>query len=205
VEFRENHLERALQRCRSAFDVLSGDEPDQERAIVAAQLGRFLALTGLDREALEVLEEALELASHLELPEVYSNALASRSIGLRRSGRVDEGRVLLQRAVEVAVEHDLGAAASRAYNNLAVALESLDRYRDEAALANEALELERRKGDKSLLASWLIGMLVPLGMLGRWDEAIESANEARAMEELTPNTWASAGLLDLVMLHVPRG
>src|SRR5262249_7429501 len=50
VEFRQNQLERALERCRSAFEVLSGDEPDQERAIVAAQLGRFLALTGQDRE-----------------------------------------------------------------------------------------------------------------------------------------------------------
>src|SRR6266545_3604478 len=85
-------VERAelAEWARRAHAVLSGDEPDRDRATVAAQLGRLLAIAGRHEEAFPFLEEALELAEHLELPEVYSHALSSRAIGLQRAGRLDE-------------------------------------------------------------------------------------------------------------------
>src|SRR5206468_110628 len=99
---------------------LSGDEPDADLAAVAAQLGRFLALAGRLEEATPHLEEALRLAEHLELRELYSNALSSRAIGLMREDRLDEAVTLVRRALEVALEHGFTAAAFRAYNNLSV-------------------------------------------------------------------------------------
>ena len=46
VEFRQDHLEAAVERVRRAHAVMSGDEPDVDRATVAAQVGRFLAIAG---------------------------------------------------------------------------------------------------------------------------------------------------------------
>jgi tetratricopeptide (TPR) repeat protein len=176
-----------------------------DRATVAGQLGRFLAIGGDHGEAIPFLEEALELAEQLELPEVYSNALSSRAVALQRTGRLDESTVLLERAVQVALEHDLGSAASRAYNNLSVARESLDRYEQLLDLAHEALALVRRIGSRPNEISWLTGSIYSLVALGRWDEAVAWADEARAMEELSSLRWSASGLLDLVPLHVRRG
>jgi class 3 adenylate cyclase/tetratricopeptide (TPR) repeat protein len=205
VEFAQNRLERALDRVRAAHAVLSGDEPDRERAAVAAQLGRFLAIAGRHQESIPFLEEALELAEHLELPEVYSHALSSRAIGLQRSGRLDESTVLLRRALEVALEHDIPAAASRAYNNLAVAYETLDRLGPQIELTESALALARRKGDRPVEISWLTGSAATLVAIGRWDQALAWADEARGMEEVAALAWARAGLLDIVPVYVRRG
>jgi class 3 adenylate cyclase/tetratricopeptide (TPR) repeat protein len=204
VEFRQDHLDAAVERVRRAHDVLSGDEPDRDRATVAAQLGRFLTIAGT-QEALQYLEEALELAETLELPGVYSHALSSRGVSLLRTGRLDESTVVLRRALEVALEHDIGPAASRAYNNLAVAWECLDRYERELEVAEEALALTRRKGDRSSEIAWLVGSLLSCLALGRWDEAIEWADEARSITELSSVPWAESGLLDLAPIYVRRG
>ncbi len=204
VEFRQDHLEAAVERVRRAHAVLSGDEPDRDRATVAAQLGRFLTIAGT-QEAMRYLEEALELAETLELPEVYSHALSSRGVGLLRTGRLDESTVVLRRALEVALEHDIGPAASRAYNNLSVAWECLDRYERELELAQDALALTRRKGDRSSEIAWLAGSVLSLLALGRWDQAIAWAGEARAMTDLRSIPWAESGLLDLAPIYVRRG
>jgi tetratricopeptide (TPR) repeat protein len=205
VEFRQDHLEAAVERVRRAHEVLSDDEPDRDRATVAAQLGRFLSIAGHEHEAMGFLEEALELAETLELPEVYSHALSSRGVGLLRTGRLDESTVILRRALEIALEHDNGPAASRAYNNLSVAFESLDRFHLELELAEDALALTRRKGDRASEIAWLTGSLMSFLSLGRWDEGVAWAEEARAMSELTAIPWAESGLLDLIPIQVRRG
>jgi predicted ATPase/class 3 adenylate cyclase len=205
VDFAQGHLEQALDRMTRAHGVLSGDEPDPDLAMVTAQLGRFLAIAGREEEATSLLEEALELSEHLELPEVYAQALSSRGILLINRGRLDEAVTLHRRALQVALEHGLTAAALRAYNNLAVALQSLDRFAEMVDLAGQALELARRTGDRFRELSWLTGTLIPLILVGRWDQALAWAGEARSSGELSSLEWVSQGLVDLVGLYVDRG
>ncbi len=205
IEFELDRLDQALERVRRAHEVMSGEEADVDRATVAGQVGRFLAIAGAHVQAVPYLEEALELGEQLELPDVYSNALSSRAISLQRGGRLDESTVLLERALKVALAHDLGPAALRAYNNLSVAQESLDRFDDLLELTEQALALARRIGSRPEEISWLTGSIYALLSLGRWDEAVEWADAARAMEELASLPWASSGLLDLIPLHVRRG
>ena len=131
---------------RRSHAVLSEDEPDRDRATVAGQLGRFLAIAGDHQVAMPFIEEALELAEQLELPDVFSNALSSRAIALQRMGRLNESNVLLETALEVALANDLGQAASRAYNNLSVAKESLDQFQGFVETSEAALALARRIG-----------------------------------------------------------
>ena len=205
VEWLRGHITQAIERMRAAHAGLADGEPDAELAVVVAQLGRLLALEGHYDEATPLLEQALELAEHLELPEVYSQALSSRALFLWDSDRLDEAGILLRRALEVALEHGLTAAADRAYNNLGGVLESQDRFAELVALSEKRLELARRAGDRSSELAVLTGSLSSLLPLGRWDDALALAEEARGAEELAAlETWA-AQLLYLTSLHTRRG
>jgi class 3 adenylate cyclase/tetratricopeptide (TPR) repeat protein len=205
VEFTQGHLEQAVERMTRAHGVLSGDEPDPDLALVAGQLGRFLAIAGQDAEATSLLEKALELAEHLELPEVYAQALSSRGILLINRGRMDEAGMLHRRALQVALEHGLTTAALRAYNNLAVTLQSLDRFEEMVGFCQQGLDLARRTGDRVRELSWLTGSVIPLVQVGRWDQALAWGEEARSAAELPSFQWVSQGLVDLVPLYIHRG
>jgi tetratricopeptide (TPR) repeat protein len=205
AEYYRGHVEQATERMQRAYAGLAGDEPDPDLAVVAAQLGRLLVLSGRYAEGVPLLEQALELAEHLELPEIYSQALSSKAIFLTWSDRLDEAGLLLRRALEVSLEHSLTAAAQRAYNNLAVVLDSQDRYAEQATLCEQALELARRAGDRVSELAMLTGALNTLITVGRWDDALTWAGEARSAEELGERESTAASLLTLVSLHVPRG
>jgi len=205
VEFARGHLEQALDRMRTAHAVLSGEEPDPDLALVAAQLGRFLAISGRQEEAVPHLEEALELAEHLELPEVYSQALSSRAIGLVNRGRLQESGTLLRHALEVAHGQGLTSAALRAYNNLGVVLESQDRFAEAIDVGNQSIALARRAGDRLRELGWITGAIVDLVAIGRWDEAQASTEEALAAPELISLEWAAVGLSDFVPVLIHRG
>jgi len=205
VEWVRGHVEQATERMSRAYASLAGDQPDPDLALVAAQLGRFLALGGRYAEATPLLEEALELAEHQLLPEVFSQALSSKAIILTWSDRLDEAGVLVRRALEVALEHSLTAAAQRAYNNLGVVLESLDRFTESGALCDQQLELYRRVGDRRSELVTLTSFLATLVALGRWDLATSRAEEAKGAEELASLEFAAAQLLPMCAVHVHRG
>jgi class 3 adenylate cyclase/tetratricopeptide (TPR) repeat protein len=205
VEFVKGHLDQALDRMRTAFDVLRGEEPDPDLAVVAAQLGRFLALAGRHEEAIPALEEALELAEHLDLPEVYSGALSSRAIGLMTRDRLKEATALVEHALAVALERGTPQTAIRAYNNLGVVLEMQDRYADALEQGRSALALARRAGDRPRELAWLTGSIIEMVMLGLWEEAEASAQEALAVPEIESLVWARQPLLDFVPMLIAQG
>jgi tetratricopeptide (TPR) repeat protein len=205
VEWHRGHVEQAIARMKTAYSGLAGDLPDPDLVLVVAQLGRLLALQGSYSEAAPLIEEALKLAEHLELPEVYSQALSSKAVVLLHDDRLDEAGVLLKRALEVALEHGLTAATQRAYNNLGVVLSAQDRHVEVVAQSEQRLELARRVGDRVMELSTLTGATYSLLAIGRWDNALAWANEARGAEEMASlELWAST-LLALTPLHVHRG
>jgi class 3 adenylate cyclase/tetratricopeptide (TPR) repeat protein len=205
VEMGRDHLDQAVDRMTRAYAVLADAEADPDRAIVAAQLGRFLAISGRFDAAAQPLEDALDIAEHLELHDVYSQALNSKAISLNRKGRLDEARTLLRRALEVALEHGDNSAALRAYNNLGVVLESLDRFRDGIELNDQALDFARRVGDRPSEIAALSGGLGPLLIVGEWDKAEAYAAEAGRADDISSMEWAAAGLVELAMMHARRG
>src|SRR5207244_3137544 len=62
LEFVEGHAQQAVARLEPALAALTGEEPDEVVAAVAAQLGRFLVLSEKGDRAAPILEQALELA-----------------------------------------------------------------------------------------------------------------------------------------------
>jgi class 3 adenylate cyclase/tetratricopeptide (TPR) repeat protein len=186
VEYHRGQLDDAIRRMTAVREAMAGWSPDATLATVDAQLGRFLALANRETEAVPILEEALGLAEHLGLREVYAEALNSRGITLIYRGRADEAITVLRRSVEVALEEDLSLAAVRAQNNLRVALHTLDREIDSLELTLDALERARRVGGRT----WEVHILASLAeiqtTLGRWDDAMASdslLDPSRTQEE----------------------
>ena len=205
VDFQRDHLDLAIERMDQAHAGLRGGEPDADLAVVLGQLGRFLALSGRYGEAAPLLEQALELAEQLELPEVYSQALSSKAVVLLGSDRLDEAAWILRRALEVAEEHGLTDAAMRAYTNLGSVLEAQDRLTELVALAERQVDAARRAGSRAWELSVLTDSLGALVRLGRWDQAVARAQEARGAEELASQEWSAGALVQLAPLYVCRG
>jgi tetratricopeptide (TPR) repeat protein len=152
-----------------------------------------------------ILEQALELAEQLELAEVYSQALSSKAIVLMQSDRLAEAGLLLRDALEVAEEHGLTDAAMRAYINLGEVLQAQDRFAEVVALGERQLAAARRTGSSMWELTALTNSIGTLVQLGRWDQALAWAKEARGAEELAAQEWSAAGLVALAPLHAGRG
>src|SRR5207253_5881645 len=96
----------------------------------------------------------------------------------------------------------LHAAALRAYNNLVATMWRADEWRGAIETIDRALALARRIGDSGWESSFLAGSIGSLGRLGRWDEALARAEEAR---ELATTEFARGLLLSVVEIHLRRG
>jgi tetratricopeptide (TPR) repeat protein len=119
--------------------------------------------------------------------------------------RLDEASLLLGHALEVAEEHGLTDAALRAYNNLAEALEAQDRFAEGMALAERALAAAGRAGARVWELRFLTNSIKTLVQLGRWDDALAWAKEARAAEELAEQEVSATALMELAPILAYRG
>ena len=202
IDFAQGHPRQAVERLEPALEALSSGEGDADTALLAAQLGRFLALSGEEDRALAQIEYALRLAETLDLPETLAQALINKAIVLLRLDRLFEARVLLDAAIELAEARDLHGVSLRAHNNLGVVLEASDRFTECATSIGRAIDLARRVGDRSWEASLVGGSIVTLVLLGRWDEALARAAE---MEEIATTFFANRLLLEIIPVYCERG
>jgi tetratricopeptide (TPR) repeat protein len=202
IDFEGGDPQRGVARLRPAVEALEAAAPDADLAEAAAQLGRFLALSGEYEQADPYLERALALAEKLELTETLAQALNTKAVTLLRRHRPYEAPLLLRGALELALAHDLHAAALRAYNNCLVELWVSGRVSKSHGLVQDALDLARRAGLRASEAQFLGASVVTLRELGRWDEALACAIEA---ERLAATEFAQSWLLSVVPIHCERG
>ena len=197
-------LEQGLESMNQAFEVLSQEEPDEDLAALAAQLGRFLFFAGEKDLAFERIEAALDLAEALSLPEILSQALNTKAIMLVARDRLQEGLAVLRYALEVALEHEKPSASLRAHYNLADTLARADRYEEAADCVRDGLALARRVGNRYW--EWiLLGQVYPLFALGRWDEVLAVTTELPE-EKWTEARQAFSGIASTgILVHVHRG
>ena len=202
VVWRLGSLEDALERMERAFAVLSRDRPDAVFANLAAELGRLHYFKGEQDLATERVDAALEVAESIPLTEVISQALNTKGIILTSKGRPYEGFGLLRYSLEVALENDKPSAALRAYNNLAELLVGRDRLEESLDHYERGLALAARAGNSLWQNLLLEAIPYPLFMLGRWDEALERAEE---LPDWAGSLELSALLTALPTICVNRG
>ena len=166
----------ALESMAASYRVLADEEPDADLAQLAAQLGRFTFFNGETERAMEWIERSLEIAEALDLQEILSDALNTKSLVMLTFGRASEATGLMRHALAIALEHDKPTAAQRAYNNLADLSDYDDRYPEAERMVGEGLSLSRRVGNWYWESS-LLGHVYPKYALGRWDDLMASLDE----------------------------
>jgi class 3 adenylate cyclase/tetratricopeptide (TPR) repeat protein len=212
-------------QLEGALSLLEGEEPCRETVTVLGKLGRSLWLAGDPRAGLDKLEESLDLAERLGLPEPvlflgYRGGIRcitgdvggledyQRAIGQANAGgRDDEASLLTFNYADALLSHRGPAAAARALEEGLVAAR---RTRLEAVEAFSG----RPGASVGLLGEWdaesarrlSVNYVEALGMLGEWDDTLALA------AELTPHLERSEASSDLVvvraqtaLLHVSRG
>jgi predicted ATPase/class 3 adenylate cyclase len=202
----EGRLREGLASMDQAFQLLAEDEPDADLASLAAQIGRFTFFAGDADLATERLEFALQIAEDLDLPEVLSQALNTKSLVLASRARHREAHVLLRHALDVALEHDKPSAALRAYNNLADMACQEDVYAEAQQSVGEALTLARRVGNR-YWEQIALGLIYPRYALGDWSGALAAMEELGGWDEhVQSRTAFTQGFVAFgVAIHVHRG
>jgi class 3 adenylate cyclase/tetratricopeptide (TPR) repeat protein len=175
----------ALELMETSYRVLADEEPNADLAQLAAELGRKTYFGGDTEGALERIERALQIAEALDIPEVLSEALNTKSLILLNFNRWNEAIGMLRHALTIALDHDKPSAALRAYNNLADLSDAQDRYAEAEQLVRDGLSLARRVGSRYWESS-LLGHVYPKFALGLWDELVS------ALEEIPPDEFARA-------------
>ena len=202
IEFTQGHPPLAAQRLAPALEAIERAGTPQDVAVLAAQLGRFLVFVGVYDAAAPLLEQALTLAEQLDLPETYVQALNSKSVLLLYTDRPREARLLVEGALEAALEHDLHEPTLRAYNNVIAHTWSHEEFAASVGLLDRAIAYARRIGDRQWETSFLAGSVGSLEMLGRWDEALQRAEEA---ESHRPTAFVRGLLIFAAAVHLHRG
>jgi class 3 adenylate cyclase/tetratricopeptide (TPR) repeat protein len=186
----EGDIERAVGDMERAFSVLTEHERDADLATLAASLARALYFRGRVEDAMGYNELALEIAEALDLPEVLSHGLNTKSVILRYAHeRPQEGSVLLRHALELALAHDRSEAALRAYNNLVAVFLEDGHPREALAQLERYEEFARRVGDRATVERARVWQVGVLGRLGEWEQALALADAIQGEEGPDPQ-WA---------------
>ena len=126
------------------------------------------------------LEQALALAETFDLPEIFVDALTSKSLALTIAGRFEEAEILLEGALARAEARDLPRATaapstiSASSTSRSTGIPRHWRARNAPSCMPAGPAITRRD---LLLRSGNVSSLV---LIGRWDEAIQTADELAA-------------------------
>jgi tetratricopeptide (TPR) repeat protein len=133
------------------------------------------AFLGELEPAAERVDQAVEIAEALDLPDVLSDALNTRSFVLHRTGRDHEALLTIEGALKIARDRHLGRELLRSLYNLSFSLGVWDRD-VEARRANlEGLELARERRNQFWEHHFIFNLVSEDVILGDWDAALRRA------------------------------
>ena len=194
----------ALARLEQAFEIIAGDEPDEDIAMLAAQLSRAYWFSGDLERASARAELALDIAEAQGLAEPLAYALRAKGAVSFSRGHPEESFALTKRALEVALEHGLSEHASTCYFILSDSCFRRDRYTEALTYLDESLALARKVGNRPYEWSTLAERTYPLFMLGRWDEVVATTDEF-TQEQIDSGGVVLSLLQSGVGVHIHRG
>jgi class 3 adenylate cyclase/tetratricopeptide (TPR) repeat protein len=190
------HLDRGLELVADA-------SPSFSKAFVLAQAARFDMLAARYPRMLEHGRRALAIADELGFDEVRAHVLISLGAGRVRSGDV-EGIADVETGVEIA--RRIGSAELvRGLTNFGVAAGDLGEFIRAFALHEEALAMAERMGQQGMRRFVHGSRAGYLFQLGRWDEALEAANEFITEAAVDPHYLEAANLGMRALIAFARG
>jgi tetratricopeptide (TPR) repeat protein len=202
AEQSEGRIEQAIELMERAHEVVAGDTPDAELALLLNRLGQAYWFAGQPDRAAEWAERSLDIAESLQLPEMLVRGWLTKG-GIIAGRRPEEARGLFKLAVETVAQHGLPLGPS-GYTNLSDLAFQRDRYTESLGYLEQALEISRRNGLRRNECFALSEMSFALTMLGRWQEALAAL--AEIPEELIGRTTTlSSPLSGALPIHLHRG
>jgi tetratricopeptide (TPR) repeat protein len=191
-----SHRDEALAQMERAFEVISGDPPSEDLALLSARLALTHWFLGNLELSAERAELALDIAEAHGYPEALVIALRSKAAVAFSRRHAEEGGALNKHALELSLEHDLSQQAGTCYFILSDSEFRRDRYGAALEYLRDSLALARRLGSRPYEWGALAEMTYPLYMLGRWDEALSM------LEEPTEEQTRSGGVLHSLLTAV---
>jgi tetratricopeptide (TPR) repeat protein len=183
VLWNQGEARRARDALVRAVELLERAGPGPELCSAYAQMAMDRVMSGHPREALGWADRALALADELGgLSEERLRALDARGVArgdLGDLGGMDDLRAALAVGLETGAGHDTAVV----YNNLIEPLWLSEGPAAALETCQEAIEFSERRGLVEGTAWVRSATLVPLLDLGRWDEAVESANAVIGWEQ----------------------
>jgi predicted ATPase/class 3 adenylate cyclase len=157
--------------------------PSREKLYVIAATARFLALAGRYDEAGGLAEESVDMAEELRDEEQLVDALNNRGTVLAALGD-PRWRTDAERSVELALRANSYRGA-RAFINLGShLLDTAGELERAEAVTRDGLAFVQRLGMSRTIVRWFLGNLAEDAyLMGRWDEAIELADEHIAEDQ----------------------
>ncbi len=202
VESALGRFHDGLARLEHAYEVVAGDEPDEDIADLIGRLGGAYSFAGDLARARERLDEAGAIAESLGSARVVTSVFNARAILAGMSGRPQERLAFLGQALEIAREHDLEQLGT-IYFNLSDAEFFRDRYENALGYLDQALAESRRRGSRAWEWSTFSEITYPLFMLGRWDEALATA--AEIPEDRLQDALTLSLLESVTQIRIQRG
>ncbi|MEM7287830.1 MAG: LuxR C-terminal-related transcriptional regulator [Actinomycetota bacterium] len=189
LAFEQGDRERQRAVVDQLAERLAELGPDEERARVLAGLAQYHMLNGDDAEAVELAEQAIELATELGLDSIRRSATVELGTAVAcLTDRVEEGREILARVGKESEAADDYVIAARAFHNLTSFLEPEDAEAAIGAMRDAA----QRGGFESMAVHFYAFKRAELAML-RGDLKGALAWTVRA-RQLGRNTRASSEL-----------
>jgi tetratricopeptide (TPR) repeat protein len=196
--------EAAVEQMERAFEAISGDEPDEDLALLAARLGVYHWFLGNLERSAELAEFALDIAEAYAYVEPLEAALRCKGVLAFGRGHPEEAAAYHSRALQIALAHDLLRSASTLYFISSDGEFRRDRYEAALELLRDSLALSRKLGNRPSEYGALAEMSYPLYMLGRWDEALASLESPT--EEHTQSGGVVLSLLQGPLeIYIARG
>jgi tetratricopeptide (TPR) repeat protein len=166
-----------------AVELLERAGPGPELCSAYAQTAMDRVMSGHPQEALGWADKALALAEELGgLPEERLRALDARGVARGDLGDLG-GMEDLRAALAVGLEIGAGYDTAVVYNNLIEPLWLSEGPAAALETCQEAIEFSERRGLVEGTAWVRSATLIPLLDLGRWDEAVETANAVIGWEQ----------------------
>ena len=196
--------DRCFEQLAAAEELVRDRGPSAAKAHVLSQVARYRALAGEVEGPIRVGREALDIAEGLGLDELRVHALSNIAIAQGNGGDIAGAIAEIERGIDIALAINSPAAA-RAYNNLSAFTWMSGQTERALEIREGSIRVAERFGDP--INGRFARSTLPLHtyLLGRWDEAVQVADEVIADSERDPHYGESFSRRVRALVRHARG